>query len=172
MSAHRTLLLLRHAKSSWDDPDLDDFDRPLNRRGSRDAPRIGKWVEATDYRPACVVCSPARRTRDTWAAVADQLPGAPEPIYQPELYHASEKTIVDIVRGLPQGCHTAMLIGHNPGIGDAMRTLAADGPEEDMARLGAKVPTGALAILRWRGEWGDAGRGIATLLQFVRPKDL
>jgi phosphohistidine phosphatase len=77
----RTLILIRHAKSDWEHPALDDHDRPLNARGQRSAPRIGAWLAAQGLAPDAVLCSTARRTRETWQGIATRLPGAPEPVF-------------------------------------------------------------------------------------------
>lgn len=168
----RTLLLLRHAKSSWADDALDDFDRPLNGRGRRDAPRIGKWLEESPWRPELVLCSSALRTRQTWAGLAKALSWEPEVSFQDRLYHAAPREILSLIRAIPDARSTVCLVGHNPGLGQSMLQLAGEAPPELWRRMREKVPTGALAVLRWSGEWGDAEAGIGTLLDFVRPRDL
>lgn len=167
-----TLLLLRHAKSSWDDPDLDDFDRPLNDRGRRDAPRMGEWLNESPYKPGLVLSSSSKRTRETWALLSDELDHPPSPGFEEGLYHASAPTIIGAARRLPEEIDTAMIIGHNPGLGRAMNELAGTGPGRLRRRMASKVPTCALAVLRWDGDWEDARAGRAELVEFVRPKDL
>jgi phosphohistidine phosphatase len=94
----RTLILIRHTKSDWDDPGLDDHDRPLNDRGRLSAPRIGAWLAEQGFEPDAVLCSTARRTRETWEGIATQLPGAPEPVYSAGLYHAAPVDMLNAIR--------------------------------------------------------------------------
>ena len=113
MSATRRLILLRHAKSDW--PDVPDRDRPLAKRGRRDAPVIGRWLRDHGYLPDTVICSAARRTRQTWKLVAPELGVSPSVTFEPRAYAASAMTLLYLVRELPATSQTALLIGHNPG---------------------------------------------------------
>src|SRR5215470_16108264 len=99
MTGTRRLILLRHAKSDW--PDVRDRDRPLAKRGRRDAPRIGRWLHDHDYVPDVVVCSVARRTRQTWELVAGELDGSPSVRFEPRAYEASALTLLDLIQELP-----------------------------------------------------------------------
>ena len=147
----RTLLLLRHAKSSWDDPSLDDFDRPLAPRGRRDAPRMGELLRHHGWHPDTVLCSPSARTRETWAAVAERLPSPDRVSFPGPLYHATPADLLDLIRGLPDGASTAMIVGHNPGMAETVRMLAAEGRADRAdARAGRADPTG-------RSDAADAG---------------
>lgn len=177
-TVNRTLILLRHAKSSWEDDSLDDFDRPLNPRGRRDAPRMGKWLRENAPRPDAVLCSSAARTRETWAGVSGQLADPPDATFLDPLYDASPDVILSAAQSLSDSVRTALIIGHNPGIEQAMRELAAkerlgeESSEKELRRMRKKVPTGAVAMFRWDGEWADLGPETANLERFVRPKDL
>src|SRR5689334_23158709 len=111
---HRRLVLLRHAKSAWPDA-VPDLKRPLNERGRRDAPAAGRWLREYIDDLGAVVCSPARRTRETWALVAAELDGPPSPTLDERIYGAPPDDLLAVVRDLPDDAGTALLIGHNPG---------------------------------------------------------
>ena len=126
----RRLILLRHAKSDW--PDVPDRDRPLAKRGRRDAPRIGRWLHEHGYQPDVVVVSAATRTRQTWDLVAPELGGSPAVHFEPRAYAASALTLLYLAQELPARYRTALLIAHNPGLSELAASLAAP-PESDSA---------------------------------------
>jgi phosphohistidine phosphatase len=162
--------LLRHAKSSRDDKALRDRDRPLAPRGRRATRRIARWAGKHDVRPQLVVSSSAVRARETLQGVLPGL-GEPEVWIEVALYAASAETLLERVRALPDEAETAMLVGHNPGIGDLLLLLAA--PGELRERAEAKVPTGALASLEADVErWVDLEPGGARAVSFVVPREL
>lgn len=172
MPRPRRLFVLRHAKSSWEDPGLDDHDRPLAPRGRRAAAAIAEHLRATDTHPTLVLCSTARRTRETLEAVA---PGG-EVSLEPQLYEASAGTILERLRVVPDATDSVMIIGHNPAVQILVMRLAggaansSDGSPLEAVRR--KFPTGALATLAFEGSWADLAPGGAELLAFVRPKEL
>jgi phosphohistidine phosphatase len=162
--------LLRHAKSSWDDDALRDRDRPLAPRGRRATTRIATWAQNHDIRPQLVVCSSAVRARETLQGVLPAL-GNPEVWIEVALYAASAETLLKRVRALPDEAEEAMLVGHNPGLGDLLLLLAE--PGELRERAEAKVPTGALATLEADVErWADLEPGGARVVSFVVPREL
>jgi len=166
----RRLHLLRHAKSSWDDDALRDRDRPLAPRGRRATRRIAKWARKHDVRPQLVVSSSAVRARETLQGVLPGL-GEPEVWIELALYAASAETLLERVRALPDEADEAMLVGHNPGLGDLLLLLAEPGELRDRAE--AKVPTGALATLEADIErWAELEPGGARVVSFVVPKQL
>jgi phosphohistidine phosphatase len=166
----RRLHLLRHAKSSWDDESLRDRDRPLAPRGRRAATRIASWARKHDVRPQLVVSSSAVRARETLQGVLPGL-GEPEVWIEVTLYGASAETLLARVRALPDEAGEAMLVGHNPGLGDLLLLLAE--PGELRRRAESKVPTGALATLEADvPRWADVERGGARLVSFVVPREL
>ena len=118
----RRLILLRHAKSDW--PDVPDRDRPLAKRGRRDAPRIGRWLHDHGYLPDVVICSTARRTEQTWELVAPELAGAPSVRFEPRAYAASALTLRYLLQELPGRYRAALLIAHNPGLSELAASLA------------------------------------------------
>lgn len=135
----KTLLVQRHAKSSWKHPEVSDHDRPLNKRGRRDAPRMGRFVAAQGLRPDVIVASTARRARRTAEEVARHAGCEGAVQLDRRLYLASPDEIVDVVRGVAGGARRVMVVGHNPGLEDLVARLA--GRRETL-------PTAALAALR------------------------
>jgi phosphohistidine phosphatase len=165
---HR-LLLLRHAKSSWDDPSLADRDRPLAPRGHRAAARMANHLRSDVPRPDLVLCSPALRTRETLDRMSNAF-GDAEVVVDDELYGAGEGELLERLRAVDDRFETVAVIGHNPGIHDLAIALAGSGAELD--RMEAKFPTGALAVLAFDRLWRDVSPGGGLLEAFVTPKDL
>ena len=112
----RRVILLRHAKSSWDDPSLTDRERPLARRGRKDAPRMGKFLRKAGFVPDTVLCSSARRARDTWSLVADKLGKAPKPAIEEGLFMVAPRRLLARLRRLDDASETVLVVGHNPGL--------------------------------------------------------
>ncbi len=164
-------MLLRHAKSAW--PDVPDRDRPLAKRGRRDAPVMGRWLRDHGYLPDVVVCSVARRTRQTWELVAPELGGSPSVTFEPRAYAASAQTLLYLARELPDACRAALLIGHNPAIAE-LATSLTEPPAENGAppSPGIRFPTAAVAVLEFPGDWADLAPGQARLLDFAAPADM
>ena len=193
----RWLILLRHAKSDW--PDLPDRDRPLAKRGRRDAPRIGRWLDEHGYQPDVVVVSDAARTRQTWDLVAPELGGSPAVHFEPRAYAASALTLLYLAQELPARYRTALLIGHNPGLSELATSLAgppesttAAGPPESTTAVGPlesdratgpavkdngprpaiSLPTAAVAVFEFTGDWPSLTPGHARLINLTTPADL
>lgn len=173
MIGARTILLLRHAKSAWGNIGQDDHERPLNRRGERAARRMADHLVASGPRPDLVLCSTAARTRQTLAPLLQALgPSAPPVSLEKDLYLASEDTLQERLRALPEKIRTVLLIGHNDGIGSLAGALAGRGPAEALADLRGKYPTGALATLQLpRDRWSDLAPAACELVAFVKPRD-
>ncbi|GAA0568507.1 histidine phosphatase family protein [Rhizomicrobium electricum] len=173
----KRLILLRHAKAVPASPDLDDRDRRLADRGRSDAIRMGQFLKEEALLPELVLCSPAQRTRETLDLVLPQLFVTPIVRHLPELYLARWLTIVNLVRQVRDKADTLLLIGHNPGLEEAVKKLARP-PGDTKTRklhqlLGAEYPTAAVAILEFDVEmWSAVERGDGELLNFVRPRDL
>jgi phosphohistidine phosphatase len=160
------LILLRHAKSTWVNPDVDDFDRPLNKRGKRSAKVLGQWLRAQGWAPDAVFCSAARRTRETWEGLS--LKGTPD--LRRDLYHAAPETMLEVIRAAPAAAKTLLLIGHNPGIAALAHQLVAAAP--DHSRFN-DYPTGSLLIADFdvkKPAKIAPGRGVVR--SFVTPHDL
>ena len=170
MPEARQLFVLRHAKSSWGDPGLDDRDRPLAPRGRNAVKLLGEHLRTNGIRPQQVLVSPAKRTLETLEGVA---PGG-EVLVEPELYGASAATLLERLRRVPEDITSVMLIGHNPAT-QALVVELADKRSSDPARLQRaerKFPTGALATFELQAPWADVRPGAAVLKDLVRPKDL
>ncbi|WP_019953344.1 SixA phosphatase family protein [Yoonia vestfoldensis] len=162
------LILIRHAKSSWDDPFADDHARVLNDRGRAAAPAIGAWLASEGHVPDVVLCSDAARTQETAALILPHL--APAPVLQlvPGLYHASPDTMLDVLRR--QTAHCIAMIGHNPGI--AMFADGMIGRRPAHPRFG-DYPTGATCVIAFDiADWGNAARHSGTCKAFRTPGDL
>lgn len=169
----RTLLLLRHAKSGWDDPCLADFDRPLAPRGESAAMRMGRELADRGWLPDLALVSPAARTRQTWTLASAELPRKPPAEFPEALYEASADRILDLIRKASDTANTLLVLGHNPGLEDLARRLARTEPgAEALLRLHAKFPTGALARFAFEGGWRALQTGSGRLTDFIRPKDL
>jgi len=168
-----TLVLLRHAKSSWSDPTLTDRERPLATRGLADAPVIGKAMAGHGIDPELVLCSSARRTRDTLDLVLPELRVKPKVIYEEALYHARPEEMLDMLHALQPGAACLMLIGHNPEIQSFALDLVGSGPKRFRDRLRTKYPTAALAVINFaNGPWRNVAVNSGTLNLFLTPKEL
>jgi phosphohistidine phosphatase len=164
-----SLYLLRHAKSSWDDPTLTDHDRPLAPRGRRDAKLIAKHLRRAGGDPELVLCSSAVRTRETLELLRPALAGATVMVEE-ELYGASSDDLLARVRLVPDPVASVLLIGHNPGLHELALSLATAG--EELERLELKFPTAALATLALATTWSRLAPAGATLETYVVPKQL
>lgn len=162
------LILTRHAKSSWDNPDLPDQARPLNARGKRAAQALGDWLASRGYMPDQVLCSPATRTRETWAWMAPALPQATDAQYPDALYQADSDSLLTSLRQATG--RTVLMIGHNPGIAAFAATLPATPP---LGPNFAHYPTGATLVLAFDAPgWGDVQPGTGRVLDFIVPREL
>jgi phosphohistidine phosphatase len=167
----KKLLLMRHAKSSWKDPELADEDRPLNSRGRKAAGRIAKFLKDSNLEPSIVLCSSAVRARQTLELLRPALPGSTTVKVEPRLYSADSKELLTRVRRLSKRMPSVLIIGHNPAIQDLALTLASENSRSDEIRK--KFPTAALAMFDAPiGEWKNLEPGKASLVDFITPKGL
>lgn len=163
-----TLILIRHAKSSWDDPEADDHARVLNARGRGAAPLIGRWLAQKGYIPDVMLCSDAARTRETAALILPCLAPQPACRIMPALYHASPDSMLAILQ--TQTAQTVALIGHNPGIGLLAGGLIDTRPPRDRF---SDFPTCATAVIRFNAShWGAVTPHAGRCIDFVVPDDL
>jgi phosphohistidine phosphatase len=168
-----TLSLLRHAKSSWKNPTLPDRERPLASRGVTDAPLMGKAMAERGIDPELVLCSSARRTRDTLALVLPELKVEPKVVYEDVLYHASPEAMLEMLRGIQPGANRVMLVGHNPEIQSFALDLVGSGPKHFRDRLREKFSTAGLAVINFpSGLWKSVEMNSGTLNLFLSPRDL
>jgi phosphohistidine phosphatase len=167
-----TLVLLRHLKSGWDDPDLADHDRPLAPRGRRAGERIRSHIEAAGISPQLVLCSSALRAVETWEAVRAGVSDDATAEIEDGLYLASSELLLSRLNEVPDTVGAVMLVGHNPGIGNLALGLAGSGDGGALDRMTEKYPTGGLATLTFEGAWADLAWGEAELVEFVVPRGL
>ncbi len=166
----KTLTLLRHAKSGWDDAVARDFDRPLNDKGRRAARAMGRYLAREGLAFDRVIASSAVRVVETLAEVGATCGAALDPVWDKRLYLAPPEQIMEVVAALAGDAATLLVAGHNPGLEKLVLDLAEAG--EARAAVECKFPTAALAQLTWEGDWTSPGNGGATLVRFVRPRDL
>jgi phosphohistidine phosphatase len=165
------LFLLRHAKSSWEDPSIDDHDRPLASRGRRAATRIAACATKIGIRPDLILCSSAMRARQTLERMAPSLGRDAEIHIERSLYGASEDRLLERLRAIPDEVDSVMMIGHNPGMQDLALLLAREGPLRTL--LEDKFPTAGLATLALgRVGWKDLEKESGELVDFVVPRRL
>ena len=168
----KTLTLLRHAKSSWDDTVQRDFDRPLNAKGRRAAASMGRHLRAEGLAFDHLVASPAVRVGETLDGFASGYGRLPEVVEDRRIYLASAATLLEVVRELPGTAERALLVGHNPGLEDLVLMLVPGGGEPRDA-VEEKYPTASVAEMRFAVEdWADVRAGGGELVRFVRPRDL
>ncbi len=168
----RQLLLLRHAKSSWDDPRLSDHARPLNARGRRAAASMAQVMRDLRLSPDIVLVSSARRTLQTLEALAPFEDG---PLVEPmdDLYLAPWQRLLEVLRNVPQTARSVLLIGHNPGLHElGLALLGGATPHPEAARLAEGYPTGALAEFSIASPWPALEAGGGRLIRFLAPRDL
>ncbi len=173
--AVRKLVLMRHAKSDW--PDVADHERPLAKRGRRDAPVVGRWLGTSGNVPDAVVCSTALRARQTWelaaAGLAAAVPDAsPVVRYETRVYEATVLGLLMLVREFDTAWRTAVIVGHNPGLAELTAGLASPDSARSPVRLPAAFPTAAVAVLGLPASWEEAAPGEARLLAFTAPAEL
>jgi phosphohistidine phosphatase len=166
------LMLLRHAKSSWP-TGMQDAERPLSDRGEAAARLMGGYMAHHLLIPERVLCSPARRTRDTWTGVSSPWPRPVDVVFDGRLYGATCQGIVSIIRDQDDALRTLLLLGHNPGMQEAAEWLIAAGDVEQRERLREKFPTAALAVIdfaldKWSGVHERSGR----LDRYVTPRTI
>lgn len=169
-SPKRRLILLRHAKSAW--PDVADHERPLAGRGRRSAPAAGCWLRESGHVPELVLCSTARRARETWQLAEEELGAKPRTTFEERVYGASAAELLELARQTSSGVRSLMIVGHEPSMSDLTLELAGDDGSAAVDRVRAKFPTAAIAVLAFAGGWPELGPGKARLAEFVVPDDL
>ncbi|MCK0137517.1 histidine phosphatase family protein [Aliiroseovarius sp. F47248L] len=163
-----TLILTRHAKSSWGDADLDDHARPLNKRGRASAKAIGRWLATQGRVPETVLCSDAERTRETWALIADKFIKTPKAQYLPALYLANPEVMLAALKTAQTD--TVMIVAHNPGSAFMARRLAAKPHPHPKFN---HYPTAATAVIEFDADkWSDVEWGTGRVVDFIVPREL
>lgn len=169
----KTLLLMRHAKSSWDAGQIADHDRVLSDRGRAAVPVMGRWLKAQKLRPDMALCSTAARVSETMSLLRPSLPENISIRELEGLYMALPREILAVIAKVKDKVETLLVVGHNPGIGSLAHWLAGQGEKRALERMRDKFPTAGIAVIdfditSWRELDGEQG----TLRQFVTPKDL
>jgi phosphohistidine phosphatase len=169
----KTLFLLRHAKSSWDEGTIEDFDRPLARRGRAAAKALGVLLTEKSWQPAQILCSSAKRTRETLERIERHLSATVPTRFEKGLYMAEAPALLRRLRRLNDQIASVMVIGHNPGLENLAHLLAGGGPDDLRRLMTEKFPTGALAVVTAGiDHWTELKPGCGSLEAFVRPRDL
>lgn len=164
----RTLVVVRHAKADW--PDVPDHDRPLADRGRADAPEIGNWLVRNRIHPDRVVCSTAKRTRETWKLMGKVFDPKPHTSYDDRLYDASTQALLYVAQETEDDVDTLVLVAHNPGVASLVALLAGSADADALERAREKYATSGTAILRFDGAWSDLNEKAAHLAAFETPR--
>lgn len=168
-----TLSLLRHAKSSWDNPNLQDFARALNERGRDAAPRMGAYMAAHGIAPDLILCSPSVRTRQTLELVLPHFAARPPVLYEDAIYLGASTTLLKRIRKLDADVKHTMIVAHDPGLHRLAMELSGSGDSDLVQSLAAKFPTAALAVIVLGGRsWSKVRVGAGRLKLFMTPKRL
>jgi len=166
----KKLILMRHAKSSWSEEDIQDISRGLNDVGHEAAKLLGQWMEANDQTPDMVITSAAARCQETWSDMSAHLSSQPEVLVSCDLYMAGPEEILDVIRVSAKG-DSVLVLTHQPGIGSLTRSMRVDPPPAHQTFN--KYPTGATTVLNLPiDDWAEITLGIATLSEYVTPKEL
>jgi phosphohistidine phosphatase len=166
------LMLLRHAKSSWPNG-MQDAERPLSDRGEASARLMGGYMAHHSLIPERVLCSPARRARDTWTGISSSWPKPADVVFDGRLYMATYQGMVSTIRDQGDAVRTLLLLGHNPGMQEAAEWLIAAGDVEQRERLREKFPTAALAVIDFSlDKWSDVHERSGRLDRYVTPRTI
>ena len=165
-NSQRTLVLVRHGKSSWD-LDVDDHERPLSARGRRDAEAIGRFLSEHSMRPDLVYCSTATRTRQTWECAMAGGATAKEVQYRREIYQAWVPELLKLIRSAPEEINSLLVLGHAPGVPDLVEYICVRTQSKDWAQLDNKFPTSGLAVVNVPGPWNELGKDRPGFDSFV-----
>ena len=166
-----TLYLLRHAKSDWSGSVQNDFDRPLNKRGARDAEELGRYFQHKNIHPQRVLLSPSRRTCETFRHLAAHVSPQPDFITLRRLYGAGAAEILTRIQKYAGDATPLLVIAHNPGIGELVRYLTRDDPTNALDVIRSKYPTSGLATLTFdSASWTELTPQSGTLVDFTSPR--
>lgn len=161
MAAQRTLVVIRHAKSDWGQA-MPDEERPLNERGRREAPLIGRWLADNVAGVELAVCSPAARARQTWRLASAGLEPKVRARYDERVYAAGPQELMSVVEEIDDDTGIAALVGHNPGLSELVETLTGERVE---------LKTSSVAVVRWEGAWADVWARRAALVTHATPRE-
>ncbi|MFH8840561.1 SixA phosphatase family protein [Streptomyces sp. NPDC017868] len=170
-TAERRLVLVRHAKAVSKDRPIEDFDRPLSRRGRADAPRTGRWLVTAGLRCDLALVSPALRTRQTWQLAVTAQTDPPPAVYDRRIYNAAPSVLVAVLAERGSGLGCLMLVGHNPGIHELAVGLSGGGSPDLLRRLREGFATSGVAVIDLPGDWSRSDPGSGTLAALWSPDD-
>ena len=165
-------LIMRHAKSAWDDPLVADHDRPLNGRGRKAAPAMGRWVADQGLIPDAVLLSSAKRVAETWALASGEWENPPMAMGDRGLYMAWPGRVIDVLKEVDPDAKTVMLINHEPTVSALAEVLAKPPIPKECARAFAHYPTAGVCVLEYDGEWAEVGAQSMRFARFQVPKEL
>jgi len=169
----KRLAVLRHAKSSWDDPDLNDHDRPLNGRGRKAARRIGREMADRGMRFDYVLASTATRVRETLDGVGESFPIHAPVRFEPGVYEATQDELLALIHGLDEWIETPLLVGHNSGLEELIAGITHDDEAGLRERCARKFPTAALAVIDLPADrWAEVKWGSGEIAELIVPREL
>lgn len=167
----RILILLRHAKSSWKNEAIDDFDRPLAKRGKQDAQKVGFWLKRSNLIPDLILSSPAKRARKTATIVSRELALDENQIrWMPEIYDASPANLLKVLKRCPEQAKQVLLVGHNPGMEFLLEYLCRK--PVPMPEDGKLLTTACVAIIEYTKNWNNLAESVAELISITRPIEM
>jgi phosphohistidine phosphatase len=167
------LTIMRHAKSSWDDPGLKDFNRPLNERGRKSARAVGRELKRRGMRFDQAIASPAVRVRETLEQLAKGFGKAVDVRFDPEIYAAGVQTLLDLVRAIPGEVHAPLIVGHDPGLQELLLRLTRDDRQGLRRKVAAKFPTAALAVVELPAvRWSEVATDLGEIVELLVPREL
>jgi len=167
------LAVMRHAKSDWGQPGLDDFDRPLNARGRKAAEHVGRELMHRRVRFDHVIASPAVRVRETLEGVESGYGARFDVQFERGIYDASLETLFALVRAIPANVHAPLLVGHNPGLHQLVLDLTSDDDQHYRKHVAGKFPTAAVALVDLPAVRGDeTAAGSGTIVELILPREL
>lgn len=167
------LTVLRHAKSSWGDAPLADFDRPLNDRGRKAAKRVGGELKKRRIRVDQIIASPAARVRETLRCLAEGYGDARDVQFERRIYEASAPLLLDLVRSIPDTVQAPLLVGHNPAVHELVLALTADDDGGLRQRVLPKFPTAAVAVIELPAvRWSEVAPGTGKIVELILPREL
>jgi phosphohistidine phosphatase len=165
----RTLLVVRHAKSDWGTAEA-DHERPINARGRREAPRLGRLLNEAGLRPDHVVCSSATRAQQTWQLASSAWPEPPPVSVDERLYDASRSEVLAVINETGDDVSVLACVGHEPTSSGLVTVLSGSADAEAAATVSAGLKTACAAVLTFDGRWADLEPGVAHLLRVVSPR--
>jgi phosphohistidine phosphatase len=166
----KSLYLLRHAKSSWKDPGLNDHDRPLSKRGRHAAKMMARYFRQSKIAPDFVISSTALRAQETLHPIVKAAKKPPKVVLKREIYRGTQQALWEQLWGLPDSAKSVLLIGHNPALEDLAQELAQAEADKLLPSAGEKFPTCAMASFRFDGGWKTLKPHVAVLASFITPK--